>query len=203
MKFYQREIYHVYNRGNIRQKIFFEKRNYPFFLKKMESHLLPYCDMLAWCLMPNHFHWLIQVKDKDSLEPTVLAQDESVMALNKNIGILLRSYTRAINKVNNNRGSLFQQGTKAKNVNRGPTLRDNYALICFLYIHQNPVKANLATHFDHWEYSSYHEYTGQNCYKSICNTRLTRELFDLPSSVDVFREFSNLTLPDGFQDDIF
>ena len=81
MKFYQGNIYHVYNRGNNSQKIFFEEENYIYFLKKMRRFLLPHCDILAWCLMPNHFHWMINVN----------GDSESGLAteLNKYIGILL------------------------------------------------------------------------------------------------------------------
>jgi len=54
-------LYHIYNQGNNRQQIFFEKENYYFFLRKMSTHLLPYADIIAWCLMPNHFHWMLWV----------------------------------------------------------------------------------------------------------------------------------------------
>jgi REP element-mobilizing transposase RayT len=203
MKFYPGEIYHVYNRGNIHQKIFFERRNYPFFLRKMEKHLTPYCHLLAWCLMPNHFHWLIQIKKKDKLDSRTFAEDGSVIDLNKSIGILLRSYTRAINKSYKNSGSLFQQGTKSKNVNTGLTKHDNYALICFLYIHQNPVKAKLSTSFEGWDFSSYRDFIGLHCESKICNKRLAINLLDLPTSKSAFQEFSKQTLPEGYQDYIF
>jgi putative transposase len=58
------EIYHVYNRGNNKQTIFFRPQNYPYFLKGMERYVSPYCDLLAWCLMPNHFHLLIHANEK-------------------------------------------------------------------------------------------------------------------------------------------
>ena len=204
MKFYPEEIYHVYNRGNIHQKVFFEKRNYPFFLRKMERHLTPYCNFLAWCLMPNHFHWLIQIKSAEKLEAfTTLSGDGSVNELNKNIGILLRSYTRAVNVAYKNKGSLFQQGTNSKNVNRGLTIRDNYALICFLYIHQNPIKAKLATNFDGWDFSSYRDYKGLNCSSKICDKELAGNLLDLPKSSSKFEKFSIQTLPEGYQEYIF
>jgi len=203
MKFYPGEIYHIYNRGNIRQKVFFERRNYLFFLQKMETHLTPYCDFLAWCLMPNHFHWLVRIKDFEKLESSTLSKDRSVDVLNKSIGVLLRSYTRAINVVRKSKGSLFQQGTKSKNVNRGITIRDNYALVCFLYIHQNPVKAKLTKSIKGWEFSSFRDYAGLNCCSKICNKELANILLDLPTSTSAFEEFSKQTLPYNFQDFIF
>ncbi|CAN5428257.1 hypothetical protein BH23BAC3_BH23BAC3_31140 [soil metagenome] len=203
MKFYPGEIYHIYNRGNIYQQVFFEKRNYPFFLRKMKTHLTPYCDILAWCLMPNHFHWLVRIKDTEKLESFTLSDDGSLIELNQSIGILLRSYTRAINVAYKTKGSLFQQGTNSKNVNCGLTLRENYALVCFLYIHQNPIKAKLAKNFADWEFSSYHYYTNLNYCSKICNKELAQNLLDLPTSSSEFEEFSKQTLPDEFQYYIF
>ena len=86
MQFEPNGIYHLYNRGNQKTKVFFEPRNYLFFLEKARKHIIPSADILAYCLMPNHFHFMIRVKEE--AEKNVL---------NKNIGILLRSYTRVVN----------------------------------------------------------------------------------------------------------
>ncbi|RLD54507.1 MAG: hypothetical protein DRJ05_14530, partial [Bacteroidetes bacterium] len=53
-------IYHIYNRGNNKNKIFFSRDNYLFFLKKTRKELSDHLDFLAYCLMPNHFHFLVQ-----------------------------------------------------------------------------------------------------------------------------------------------
>ena len=63
MQFEKDHIYHIYNQGNNRQQIFFDRENYLFFLQKMNDYLLPYCDIMAWCLMPNHFHWMVYVRE--------------------------------------------------------------------------------------------------------------------------------------------
>ena len=76
MRFYPEQVYHIYNRGNNRQKIFFEEENYVFFPRKVRRQLLPHVKMLCYCLMPNHFHFLIYTRSD-------LAQD----ALNKAIGL--------------------------------------------------------------------------------------------------------------------
>src|SRR6516225_11449480 len=57
------DIYHIYNRGNNREKLFFGRRHYEYFLDRMETDLFPYADILAWCLMPNHFHFLIHANE--------------------------------------------------------------------------------------------------------------------------------------------
>ena len=56
-------FYHIYNRGNNRQNIFFEERNYLYFLRLFEKYLFNLVDVYAYCLMPNHFHFLIKIKD--------------------------------------------------------------------------------------------------------------------------------------------
>ncbi|MDD2199404.1 MAG: hypothetical protein PHE08_06735, partial [Bacteroidales bacterium] len=56
-------IYHIYNQGNNRRRIFLIRENYLFFLKKIETYILPYADILAYCLMPNHFHLMVYVME--------------------------------------------------------------------------------------------------------------------------------------------
>jgi putative transposase len=65
MQFEKNMIYHVFNQGNNREQVFFNSENYLFFLQKMRTHLLPYAELLCYCLMPNHFHWLIQVVEPE------------------------------------------------------------------------------------------------------------------------------------------
>lgn len=70
MELIKDNIYHIYNQGNNHQKIFYNRDNYGFFLQKMNDYLLPYCDVLAWCLMPNHFHWMVYVRESELEIPT-------------------------------------------------------------------------------------------------------------------------------------
>ena len=174
MNFEKGHIYHIYNQGNNRQKIFFERENYLFFLKKMRVYLLPYCDILAYCLMPNHFHIMLLIK-----ELTVgVAQSDTdgsipkMRNINDSVGIILSSYTNAINKRQNRTGKLFREKTKAEcltetegitpsfyNTKTGTQIHiDNpekqYPQVCFNYIHQNPVLAGLVNNETNWEYSS-------------------------------------------------
>lgn len=65
MYFESVELYHVYNQGNNRQPIFISRANYLFFLKKMRRQLLRKSHVLAYCLMPNHFHWMLYVTKAD------------------------------------------------------------------------------------------------------------------------------------------
>lgn len=200
MQFEKGQLYHIYNQGNNRKDIFFERENYLFFLKKVRTYLWPYCDILAYCLMPNHFHFMVRVKDVIESATPSRALNLPTLNLdtdfNKSIGILLASYTRAINKRYNRSGSLFRQKTKASCIscsndlspafyqtNLGALLNTcdslkQYPQVCFNYIHQNPVKAQLVTNMEDWEFSSARDYMGMRK-ESLVNLKLTEEYIDL------------------------
>ncbi len=143
MELYPNQSFHIYNQGNNSQQVFFSDRNYKFFLWKMRAYLLPFGDLLCYCLMPNHFHWLFYVKaaeiSKDALWSHVdhiewmrrkqqygdAAQvvnrqrigskaEEQVISINQSIGILLQSYAQAINKEQGHTGVVFRPKCKAK-----------------------------------------------------------------------------------------
>ncbi len=178
--FEKNKLFHIYNQGNNRGKIFYEERNYDYFLLKLRSYLLPYVDVLAWCLMPNHFHLMVYVRETEMyILNHGYPKNQKTRSLNDSIGILLRSYTRAINKQEDRSGSLFRSGTKAVAVNNlkslMPTLaitkntlllrsiltEKQYPQICFNYIHLNPVRAKLVKNSIEWKYSSAQDFYGK------------------------------------------
>ena len=111
--------------------------------------------------------------------------------------IMLRSYTRAINKQEDRTGSLVQQHTKVKSLDSDTiTTGKNYPLNCFHYIHQNPIKARLVRKMEDYEMSSFRDYIDSSK-ESICNRELARELLDLPKSAEEFRKESYLRIDDG------
>ena len=202
MEFNGGSLYHVYNQGNNRQRIFFCDENYLFFLQKMKIHLLKHCDLLAWCLMPNHFHWMVYVPNDYEKLKSDKEKSTSLNPINKEISILLSSYTSAINKSQNRSGSLFRKRTKSKCLNPCEKSDDYYPLVCFLYIHQNAFKAGLSNSLEGWPYASFPDYAGIRNGK-ICNVDLTRELLNLPSEKNEFIKFSYQTLSMETVDNIF
>ena len=196
MQFEAGHIYHIYNQGNNRQPIFFERKHYLFFLQKMRAYLLPHGDILAYCLMPNHFHVMVEVKSTGSggatwsRTPTSMASSPSD-SLNKSIGILLASYTRAINKQQNRSGSLFRSKTKAECITKpeGITpsfyttsvgtiinthhIETHYPQVCFNYIHQNPVRAGFVNQAVDWEFSSCRDVHGMRHGTLIAKERIS------------------------------
>jgi len=163
-------IYHIYNRGNNKTRIFFKNENYLFFLMKTQKELSDYFHFLAYCLMPNHFHFLVQVKKMGDSSDEYLSRQ-----ISNRIAILLRSYTRAINIQENRSGSLFQQKTKAKCLNDLNTSQSNYVPACFHYIHQNPINASLVKKMEDWSYSSFMDYAGLRN-GTLCNQELAFEM---------------------------
>ena len=177
MQFESGHLYHIYNQGNNRQKIFFERDNYLFFLKKIRTYILPYGDIIAWCLMTNHFHLMVLVRDTSVSVAHSDTDAVHIRTLNDSIGIMLRSYTSAINKQQERTGSLFREKTKAECIDctklspsyiteDGVTkidttpVENQYPQACFNYIHQNPVKAHLVKTAEKWEFSSAIDYLG-------------------------------------------
>ncbi|MFD2531362.1 transposase [Gracilimonas halophila] len=195
MQFYPGHTYHLYNQGNNRQQLFFESENYLYFLKKVRKGLLPYCNIIAWCLMPNHFHFLIQVHEDYTHQNAINNKEKIVNPLNRKIGSIQSSYTKAINNRYNRTGSLFRQRTKAKILSDKSKSRVDTAVNCFFYIHQNPLKAGLVESLEGWEFSSFKDYAGIRN-GDLCNIDLGKDLFNLPNNARDFYELSYRTIPD-------
>jgi putative transposase len=182
MNYEPENIYHLYNQGNNKQKIFYSDENYIFFIRKIRKYLLPHTDILAYCLMPNHFHILARIKPESCQK--VLTKDKSKFnncnqIISHQIGIMLSSYTKAINKQEQRTGSLFRKRTKSKNcfveAFRTQSSINDYLQMCFNYIHQNPVKAQLVSKSTDWVYSSALDYAGLRK-GTLCNKALAKQL---------------------------
>jgi len=180
MHFIPNEYYHVYNRGNNKQRIFFNDNNYIFFIKKIREQLLPVSKIIAYCLMPNHFHFLIKATEK-SIEERKGFGGKPIQELAYRIGILQSSYAQAINKQNKTTGSLFQQKTKAKILYEEiGNVKESYLLNCFYYLNRNPLKSQLVSKLNDWPYSSYLDYTGLRN-GSLCD----KDLFFIETGITV------------------
>lgn len=198
MIFEEGGIYHIYNQGNNRRVVFFSRDNYLFFLKKIRQHVTPYADVLAWCLMPNHFHLMAFVRSVQlgsqglTLSQTLTSVGAGYgknMDFNFSIGKMQGSYTRAINIQQGFSGSLFRKGTKAICLNEvngvSPSWQAvqgafrlnvciperEYPQVCFNYLHNNPVAAGLVTRPEGWEFSSFRDYAGLRDGKLISRAR--------------------------------
>jgi len=203
-------VYHIYNRSN--ETVFFSRDNYLFFLKKIQKHIYPICNIICWVLMPNHFHFLIEATN-ESCQNASERHRPDLQLLSKNIGIVLSSYTQAINQQQGRKGNLFAHKTKAKMLNEEyyPPSGSNrlagsfgrqpdYATTCFLYIHQNPVTAGLVSRLEDWEFSSFRDYAGFRNGKLV-NREIAFEFIDL--DFEHFYEQSKMLVDEKVLKEIF
>lgn len=61
------KYYHIYNRGNNYENIFINSEDYLHFLSIYEIYINPIAETFAWCLMKNHFHILVRIKDESNI----------------------------------------------------------------------------------------------------------------------------------------
>ena len=168
----EESFYHIYNRGNGSEKIFFQNRNHIHFLKKYNQYLSGYVDTYAYCLMPNHFHLLIKIKAFSEFEVRSKAfptqADFTKLTAGEIVSELFRrffmSYAKGINIQEGRNGSLFQKYFRRK-------LIDNevYFSRMVYYIHHQ-----LRHHgFDELDYRTY-EWSSYRTVLSNKETNLKR-----------------------------
>ncbi len=146
------KFYHVYTRGNNKESIFKEAENHFYFLQLYIKYISPFADTYAYCLLPNHVHFLIKVKAEEQL--TIRStEDEGLLHINlqRQFSHLFNAYSKAINKRYNRTGSLFQERFRRKEV-----ISEVYFTRLIYYIHFNPQHHGLIADFSDWPYSSYH-----------------------------------------------
>lgn len=88
--------YHIFNRGNNRENIFIEERNYDYFMQLYSRHVQPVADTHAFCLLRNHFHLLVRIQDQTGLPSQAFSN-------------FFNAYVKAINKAYGRTGALFQR----------------------------------------------------------------------------------------------
>ena len=154
--------YHIYNKGNNSENLFIEEENYFYFLKLFAKHINPIATTYCYCLLKNHFHFLIETKDKKNLPEKVLSKKE--LNLSQPFSNLFNAYTKSINKRYKRNGSLFKERYRRIKVDD-----ENYLKELVTYIHLNPVKHRFTKNFEQYPHSSY------NSILSDKQTNLKRE----------------------------
>jgi REP element-mobilizing transposase RayT len=132
-------FFHIYNCGNNKEDIFIEEKNYVYFLSLLSKHIIPVCDILAYCLLKNHFHLL--VKTKNNISSKVLSQSFSNF---------FNSYSKSINKSYQRSGSLFKDRFSRIKIDTESYLQD-----LIVYIHLNPKHHGFTEDFQLYKHSSY------------------------------------------------
>jgi REP element-mobilizing transposase RayT len=145
------EMYHIYNRAVGSENLFKSVRNYKYFLSKYDEYISLIADTFCYCLMPNHFHLLLRIKELNSLSRVLKINDAySNNQISQQFSNLFNAYTKAYNKENGRLGSLFMKPFKRKQIKD-----EKYLKKVVHYIHYNPVKASIVEKPEDWKYSSY------------------------------------------------
>jgi len=155
------QYYHVYNRGNNGENIFIEERNYNYFLEKVKKYILPIADVYAYCLLKNHFHIVLRIKDKINLP------EKFKERIHLPFSNLFNSYSKSINKAYDRTGSLFQEHLQRNRIENEKYLRQ---LIL------NPVKHKFSKDFQSYRHSSYRSYLSDK--QSSIDREFILELFN-------------------------
>ena len=151
-------FYHLFNHAIGNENLFRNDGNYQYFLLKFGQYISPVCKVYAYCLMPNHFHFLIQIRKEDVLERFFVGKNPDTIAIEydyhkivmQQFRNLLNGYAQAYNKMYDRKGSLFIDYMKRKQV-----LDDSYFGKLVHYIHNNPVHHHFCSSIEEWTFSSY------------------------------------------------
>ncbi len=148
--------YHIYNHANGKENLFINEGNYSFFLKRYIHFISPIADTFAYCLMPNHFHFVIQIKSVQELQELqgFDKYNEVAKYCSKQFSKLFSSYTQALNKQQSRRGSLFAQNFERKEVSN-----KTYFMNLIHYVHFNPVYHGFVDDLRDWPHSSFASYS--------------------------------------------
>jgi REP element-mobilizing transposase RayT len=180
--FYPGGVYHIYNRGSQKMTLFHNANDYGrFILKACEYKTKHPVDVLAYCIMPNHFHFILREPEN----PTRRVDPNPKGRLNQpNISRFLHLLSTAYAKYYGLRhsfsGRVFGQPFNAKHI-----LDDSYFMTLVAYIHDNPVRAKLADTPAEWPYSSYLDLIGR------CPDELTTSANELFTDTDHRKNWQN------------
>jgi len=150
------KVYHLFNHAVGTENLFREDRNYVFFLGKYQKYATPVCRTFSYALLPNHFHFLVQIRSQTeiaSLMPSSegITSDEACAAfVMQQFSNLFNAYAKAYNKIYCRKGALFIDYLQRK-----PVENTTYFQDAVLYHHFNAVKHGFCHTPLDYRFSSY------------------------------------------------
>lgn len=150
------EKYHILSRAVGNEKLFLTEENYRFFLARYRKYVSPVADTYCYCLLPNHFHSLVKIKEEPaifSLLGEQITPEQLPAKISWQFSKLLNSYAKAYNKANSRKGALFIDFLR-----RVPIEKDEQFGATVFYIHKNPVHHGYCNAMEEWRWSSYNAF---------------------------------------------
>ncbi len=168
MRFVTGQMYHLYNRGNRKAEVFHDRQDYLHFLRQLREYQQKHpVTLIAYCLMPNHYHLLVRQDGDGAISDMMQAFGTS----------LSKSYNQKYQTV----GALFQGKFRDEHV--GHT---GYLMHLARYLHRNPVKAHLCRAPEDWEFSNYRDVLGLR-HGKLCDFSTVLACF--ANEVKIYREY--------------
>lgn len=175
ISFVNNQYYHIYNRGVDKRRVFLRQGEYIRFLLTIKSllktgtarqNLIASEDsafskklsFISYCLMPNHYHFLLKQKEENGIS-------DFMHSLNT-------SYTKYFNVDHKRTGRLFEYTFKAVHVET-----DEQLVHLSRYIHLNPLIGGLTKKLDHYKWSSYPDFIGKRN-GTICKKEVILDFFN-------------------------
>lgn len=164
----EQSYYHIYHRGLNSADLFFRNEDYSRFLNRYFYYTIPAAETLAYCLLKNHFHSLIYIRNikeqKQTFERAKYSDPNDQFhglsyrhfkpyRISWQFGHLFNSHTKYMNMKYNRSGKLFESRFKRIEIDSNLYLSH---MIC--YIHRNPIHHNITDDYSSYRYSSYSEH---------------------------------------------
>ena len=163
------QYYHVYNRTNNQDFLFWSNENRRYFLAQFHKYLSHFLEVYSWCLLSNHFHLQIKMKSEEEVRDYLMKMSLSERTktennylegtvpfyslANKSFTRFFQSYAQSLNNHTKRKGNLFYKSFK-----RVAILNDQQFRKTMLYIHTNPLKHGIIGNFRNHDWSSWKEY---------------------------------------------
>lgn len=164
------KVYQIYNHANGSDNLFRSNENYRYFLQKYGEYIFPFADTYAYCLLPNHFHFMVKIRTENEIIEALKIRKKEFQTnfenfqdlekfgficgkISQQFSNFFNAYSKAFNNMYNRKGNLFIQ-----KIRRKPIENTKYFEQLVAYIHLNPIKHGFCKNIMDWEHSSIHAY---------------------------------------------